>query len=388
MSGRREAVDVLEEERRGRRARVETSVSGGGSARRAWAGSLADRVRVARRLPQAVLKISSHNRGESRVRARLRYISRQGTLAIETEQGIRLEGLEEVDRLVDDWAADFSERSNSRDTMSLVVSLPAGIEQTAAVAAARAFFAETFAENHEYAFAAHEDTDNFHIHLVVKARGRDGKPMRATRRHPQLWRQAFAEKARAHGIELDASPRFARGKGRRTPPTPVVEIRRRGETPRVDALAAKDAVRRARNKKDRATKSERAIRAINARERLAFAEQAVVVANEARAIEDDGRRLKALEIASELAGFAEGMPVPRSRLETMKAALKLEEGKEARQRSSAQVRKLVKQTERAIRDQVGSFESSTDQRTAIAARVRLSSVLQARDRSRQRDIER
>ena len=371
-----ETASILEGLQRGRRAK----------ASRAWKGTLADRVRVTRRLPQAVLKISSHNSGEGRVRARLRYISRQGNVGLETDEEITVEGLEDVDRLVDDWAADFSNRKHSRDTMSLVISMPAGTDEGAAVAAARAFFADTFAENHEYVFAAHNDTDNFHIHLVVKARGRDGKAMRLTRRDPQLWRQAFAEKAREHGIEMDASPRYARGKGRRTPPTAVFEIRRREDMPRVDRQAAKEAVRRARNAKDRPSKSETVIRRINVRERLMYATQAVVVVRGAKTIKDDRQRLATLEMASELASFAEGMPVPQSRMDTLKYALKPELGRATVE--MGEVRKLVKRTERGIRDQVGGFGSAQDQRAAIAARVRLSNVVQERDGSRERDIDR
>ncbi len=382
MAKYEELAGVLDEERRGRRGPGLGESGSGKRGGRAWRGGLADRLRVARKLPQAVVKISSHNSGKPQVRARLHYVSREGALAIETDEGITLDGLEEVDRLVDDWAADFGSRVNSRDTMSLVISLPAGTDADKAIDAAREFFTETFAENHEYAFAGHDDTDNFHIHLVVKARGRDGKPMRATRRDPQLWRQAFAEKAREQGIELDASPRWARGRGRRTPPTAVFEIRRRGETPQVDKEAAKEAVARARDPKDRPSESERAIRSINTRERVAFAKEAAAVAKEAKWIEDDGRRLAALEIASELASFAEGMPVPQSRMDTMKAALKPGTGRASP--DLGEVRKLVKRTERAIRDQVATFKSPRQQRQAVAARARLSGVL----RERERDIER
>ena len=381
-----ELAGLLDEERRGRRGPDPGELGSAKRGGRAWRGGLADRLRVARKLPQAVVKISSHNSGKPQVRARLHYVSREGALAIETDEGITLDGLEEVDRLVDDWAADFGSRVNSRDTMSLVISLPAGTDADKAIDAAREFFTETFAENHEYAFAGHDDTDNFHIHLVVKARGRDGKPMRATRRDPQLWRQAFAEKAREQGIEVDASPRWARGTGRRTPPTAIFEIRRRGEMPRVDEQAAKDAIRRARNPKDRPTKSEQVIRAINQRERFEFANQAAAVAEEAKSIADDGRRLAALKIAAELASFAEGMPVPQSRMDTMKAALKPGKGRAALDMKG--VLKVVKQTERVIRDQVGSFKSPTQQREAIAARARLSQAIKDKDRDRDRDVER
>lgn len=378
-----ESLALLDEERRGRRSAQGRDISVGG---RAWKGHLGDRILVARKLPQAVLKISSHNTGKDRVRARLRYISRQGTLSLETDEGVMLDSLDEVDGLVDNWAVDFPERKNSRDAMSLVISLPAGTDEKAARDAAREFLAETFGENYEYVFAAHDDTGNFHIHVVVKSRGRDGKPMRPTRRDPQLWRQAYAEKAREHGIELDASPRFARGEGRRTPPAPIFEMRRRREIPRVDNAAAKEAVRRAMNPKDRASRSESAIRKINQRERIIFATQALEVVKQAKTLKSDGQRLAALEIASELASFAEGMPVPRSQMDRMKSSIKPELGQP--KVDVREARRLVKLIERGIRGQVLSFDSKKYQRSAIAARVRLSNVIGERDRSRDRGVDR
>jgi len=378
-----ESFGLLEDERRGRQAARSRDISVSG---RAWKGSLGDRLLVARKLPQAVLKISSHNTGKNRVRARLHYISRQGTLGLETDQGIALEGLEEIDAFVDDWAVDFPRRKNSRDAMSLVISLPAGTDPNKATQAAREFFAEALGENHEYAFAGHDDTDNFHIHLVVKGRGRDGKPMRPTRKDPQLWRQAFAEKARAHGLALDASPRFARGEGRRTPPTSIFELRRRGERVEVDRLAAKDAVRRAKNPGDQASRSESVIRKINARERVLFAQQALDVVKQAKTIKEDAKRLAALEIASELASFAEGMPVPRSRMDRMKDDVK--GGGSEPKVDDREARRIVKLVERGLRSQVPTFEGRGEQRAAIAARARLSNVIGEHDRARGKERDR
>lgn len=378
-----ETTGLLEEPRRGRRAPTgrKTVFTG-----RAWKGGLGDRLLVARKLPQAVLKISSHNTGKDRVRARLHYISRRGTLTLETDDGVRLDGVDEIDAMVDDWAVDFSARKNSRDAMSLVISLPVGTDQERATQAAREFFAEAFSEKHEYAFAGHDDTDNFHIHLVVKGRSRDGKPMRPSRRDPQLWRQSFAEKARALGIALDASPRFARGEGRRTPPTSIFELRRRGETVTVDRLAAKEAVRRAKNPRDRANRSESMIRKINARERVLFAQQALDIVKQAKMIEDDAKRLAALEIASELASFSEGMPVPKSRIDRMKDDVK--GGTSEPKMDVREARRIVKLVERGLRSQVPTFEGRREQRAAIAARARLSNVIGEHDRSKDKQLDR
>ncbi len=97
--------------------------------------------------------------------------------------------------------------------MHVVVSVPAGSDREKTVDAAREFFREMFTENHEYAFAAHDETDHFHIHLLVKLCGRDGKQMRMTRKDPDLWRQKFAAKAREKGLRVDASPRWAKREG-------------------------------------------------------------------------------------------------------------------------------------------------------------------------------
>ena len=163
-------------------------------------------------------------------------------------------------------------------------------------------------------------------------------------------------------------------------------MRQRGERVRVDDLAAKDAVRRARNPRDRASRSESEIRKINQRERIIFATQALEVVKEAKTLKDDGQRLAALEIASELASFAEGMPVPRSRMDRMKSTIKPELGQQ--KVDVREARRLVKLVERGIRGQVLSFDSKKHQRSVIAARVRLSNVIGEGDRSHDRDLDR
>ena len=74
---------------------------------------------------------------------------------------------------------------------------------------------------------------------------------------------------------------------------------------------------------------------------------------------------------------AEGMPVPRSRMEALKEALK--PWRAATKPKAARVRKLTKQTERLIRGQVGGFAAGSDKRAAIAARARLSEAVKSRD---------
>ncbi len=314
-----------ERRRRGRAAPVRPlAKQTSGKRQRGWSGTLTQRVRVAKRLPQAVVKITSHNRGRNHVGARLHYISRDGELALETDQGLMLEGREEIDEYLAAWAADFSSRKNSRDAMSMVVSLPPGTDQEMALKSAREFFAEAFSANHEYAFAGHDDKDHYHVHVVVKMRGHDGRQLVTDKRDLRGWREAFAERTRANGITLDASPRYARGKGRRATKGVIHQLRVRGETPEVDRAAAAQALKAVRAKDRGALPFERKMLATNRRERLAYAEQASKVAEQAKAIKAPDDRLRALEIASELAAFAKDMPRPRSRHDVLRESLGLQ----------------------------------------------------------------
>ena len=379
--------------RRGRAALVLRSHS---NPTRAWGGNLTQRVRVTRQLPQAVLKITSHSQGLGSVRARLHYISRKGALSVETDEGVFLEGTEELDAFAEDWSVDFSGRRGSqrkaRDTMNLFVSLPSGADRDRALEAARDFFKATFSENHEYVFAAHDDSDHFHVHLIVKLRGRDGKVLRASRKDPELWRQGFAEKARSYGIELDASPRYARGQGTRSGAvTPVYEIRQRGGVPDRDTQMLRDVVKRIRSREGNAeTEHEEAIRAIHGYERLEYAKQARGVMAQIGRLTSDRERLEALKMASDLAVYAERMPEAKSKAELLKQAMT--KGSAKPLSDTPQVRRLTKETERAIRNQVKTFSEPGMQKEAISARVRLSRALgssaRSSDSERDRDFER
>ena len=143
--------------------------------------------------------------------------------------------------MVDKWEARAGEGENQRArrrAMSAVVSFPAGVNQEKATEAARQFFHEAFADNHDYVFAPHTDAKQFHVHVVVEARGHDGRQLRLNRDDLQDLRMLLAEKAREQGIELDASPRWARGRRREQHrPRAVEGIERRGGGGRVGAGA-------------------------------------------------------------------------------------------------------------------------------------------------------
>ena len=135
---------------------------------RQWAGSLGQRARASRGLPQAVVKISSYSHSAGAVASRLAYIGREGELELEGPSGKLLDEAE-LEQTVAVWDADTEPGRGRRFAMSALVSFPADVDPAQATEAARQFFREAFAENHDYVFAAHTDTENFHVHVVVEA---------------------------------------------------------------------------------------------------------------------------------------------------------------------------------------------------------------------------
>ena len=211
----------LERDQRGRLPRGE----------RKWTGSLRQRARASRGLPQAVVKISSYSHSAGAVWDRVNYIARDGELEVETPHGEKLTQAELEER-VEGWRTETGARRREQISMSAVVSFPQGVDQEQATEAARQFFQEAFADNHDYVFAGHTDANNFHVHVVVQSAGHDGKQLRIRRDELQDLRMLYAEKAAEQGIELDASPRWARGlEAERQKGLGIEGIERRGETP-------------------------------------------------------------------------------------------------------------------------------------------------------------
>lgn len=77
---------------------------------------------------------------------------------------------------------------------------------------ARAFARENFGARHRYAMALHTHQDHPHVHLVVKAEGRDGLRVHIDKAMLRAWREHFAELMRAQGVPANATPRVARGR--------------------------------------------------------------------------------------------------------------------------------------------------------------------------------
>ena len=197
----------LESSKSGSKPRSGRRGLGGG---RGWKGSVSQRVRAARGLPPAMLKISSYSHNSGAVWDRVNYVARDGELEVEAPDGEKLDQVA-LEQMVADWSDEEMQGNRRVIAMSAMVSFSAGVDKEKATETARQFFGEAFGKNHDYVFAAHEDTKNFHVHVVVRAAGENGQQLRITKADIQELRELLAEKAHEQGIELDASPRWARG---------------------------------------------------------------------------------------------------------------------------------------------------------------------------------
>jgi type IV secretory pathway VirD2 relaxase len=218
----------------GRRPRPETVLAH----RHGPADVRARLARIARRVPEVMVKVTGRTRDPAHLKAHMDYISRNGALALEGPDGWPVSGRQAVAELAADWSAaatmDSRRRANTPFSVSLVLSMPAGTDPFALRDAAAAFASRAFGERFEYVFALHTDEPHPHVHLTVRALGRSGERLNPKKADLDVWRQMFAEALRARGVEAEATPRRARGVTRKAERTPIRKIRERaaaGEGP-------------------------------------------------------------------------------------------------------------------------------------------------------------
>ena len=167
-----------------------------------------------KRTPEVMVKISGAGKGMYNIKAHFDYISRNGEVELENENGDIFQGSEILNDLKNEWKYGLygiPEVSIKRESFNIVLSMPPGTDRNAVKCAAREFAAIQFSENHQYVFAAHEEERHPHVHLCVKALGIDGTRLNPRKADLQVWRELFAEKLRDNGIEANATSRRTRG---------------------------------------------------------------------------------------------------------------------------------------------------------------------------------
>src|SRR4051794_39951704 len=200
--------------------------------------------RIVRRAPEVMVKITGRTKSVAHLKSHLAYITRNGELDAETEQGTTLAGrtgLKDLQQQWDDDAGlDNKRRRDGSLSVNIILSMPAGTDAVAVKDSARAFAIETFGYNHDYVFVQHLDDKHPHVHLTVRSLGHDGKRLNPRKADLQAWRERFAGELRLRGIAAEATPRRTRGRVRKADRGAVLALRKRKIMPDVDRLARKE----------------------------------------------------------------------------------------------------------------------------------------------------
>lgn len=174
---------------------------------------------IVRKAPEVLVKVSGGGKGMRAIKAHMDYISRNGHVALENENGEIIDGREAVRDLRDEWKLGLygiPEESHKKEAFNIILSMPPGTDRKSVTDAAREFAKTELSGNFQYVLATHDDEKHPHVHLCVKAQGIDGTRLNPRKADLQRWREGFAEALREHGIEANATPRVVRGPRRRT----------------------------------------------------------------------------------------------------------------------------------------------------------------------------
>jgi len=370
---------------RGRPAAGAPVLEGGrghGSDEARWgvgAGGRAERLRAASGAAQAVVKVIGYRKGRSEAGRTVRYVAKRERIDLETHRGERLTREDELKALLDDWSTTFSSRADGRDVLHLVLSFPEDVTPETARAIARDALG-VVAGGRDWAMAVHDDTGHAHVHALVRMRGPDGRQLRTTRETMRTWREVTARAARERGIALEASPRWARGRGERGERGWERGMRERGAIPRRHREAAADALSGIE------TRFETLIGATNARERAALAALSWELIAAGRNANGE-ERARLLRLADAAARHGEALPEARTRRQALAAiAEELRADGRAADADAVAVERARRRTER---DRSHAIESGaapgTERDPADDVEARHRAWLERRDAARARE---
>lgn len=277
--------------------------------------------RIVQRAPEAMVKLTGRSRGGSgHLKSHFDYITRNGKLTAETQDGEKITDRARLRDLHDDWllanAAEARGRPslNAAQSVALILSMPPGTPPDRVEAAARSWARETLGGRHDWIMARHDDTSHPHVHVTVRAVGYDGRRLAPGPEDLQTWRERFARELRRLGVEAEATPRQARGVVRKMPKAAVVGMERRGVEPRVRQRERKAAEREARAPKPAQPRDwSRDIQARQESIRRAYLGHADAL---------DGGDAADRRLARDIRRFVADMPVPLTRRQALAVELR------------------------------------------------------------------
>jgi hypothetical protein len=190
----------------------------------------------------------------------------------------------------------------------MVLSMPAGTNLVRLKDAARDFAKQAFA-NHEYLFVLHTpETDpdpaappQPHVHVCVKARGKNGQPLVHGKPQLQVWREWFAERLIEQGIDAAATPRHVRGVVKKPMRQPVYQADKRNQLT-VKRSTLRAAARSVMENAGELRPWEQKIAVKQTKIREGWAELADAL--------ETGARPGDVELAQQIRTFVDGLPMP------------------------------------------------------------------------------
>jgi hypothetical protein len=188
-----------------------------------------------------MVKVTGGGTKGGAVAAHFAYISRRGTLEIETDEGERIGSRDEQKRLLEDWHLELTAgqyrrqmaggpaRRPAKFVHNIVLSMPAPTPPDKVLNAARRFAHEKFA-SHRYAMVLHTDQQHPHVHLVIKAESELGRRLHIDKQLLREWREDFAQMMREQGVAANASPRVIRGGNKKKRSDGIFKAQRYGKS--------------------------------------------------------------------------------------------------------------------------------------------------------------
>lgn len=195
--------------------------------------------------PEVMVKIprrTGNSSGMKGVKGHLEYISRNGSLTLENQDGQKITGAKDIKDTLNEWRKfGIPENSTKREALNIVLSMPPGTPPQAVKDAAREFAREKF-QGHQYVFVEHTDEKHPHVHLCVSMRDELGKRMNPRKNDLFHWRVLFAEKMREQGVDCAATKRQHRGKVQKPDNFIVRQIEDRGKLSEVKKSQAQELI--------------------------------------------------------------------------------------------------------------------------------------------------
>ncbi|WP_369608203.1 hypothetical protein ABV523_17935 [Snodgrassella alvi] len=167
--------------------------------------SLANLRAAALKQPEVMVKItrrkSNTSNGLKGIRNHLDYISRNGEVEVENQDGEKLNGKKAQRNQTNDWQKlVISENGKRREALNIVLSMPTGTPPQAVKDAAREICRRTVSQGQQCESALHTDNErpdeptHQHVHLCVLIRDESGQRLNPRKNDLFEWRQRLLKR--------------------------------------------------------------------------------------------------------------------------------------------------------------------------------------------------